>query len=168
MTIREEHGALFVTEPLFTADPEVVEALKQRALASPRQSCRLCVHRDNDQPVLEALVAASPAATRPPHTHPGRYETDLILEGEVTAFFFDKDGAVVRRIDLGPPGGGKPFCLSTGPGHWHMIVFRSETVVYYEIIAGPYVDDILTWADWAPAPDDVDGIAEFVKRSEAP
>jgi cupin fold WbuC family metalloprotein len=165
MNVREEHGVLFVDEAVFTADPDVVAELKRRALASPRQSCRLCLHRDNDQAVVETLVAVTPAGTRPAHTHSGRYETQLILEGEATAFFFNAHGAVTRRLNMGAPGSGKPFCLSTGPDHWHMIAFRSEVVVYYEVTAGPYVqDEMLDWAEWAPAPDDAAGIAAYVEE----
>jgi len=168
MKMREENAALFAGEAVFTTGPDEVAELKRRALASDRHGFRLCMHRDNDQPVLEALVTATPAGTRPPHAHRDRYETHLILEGEVTAFFFNEHGILTRRIDLGPPGGDKPFCLSAGPGHWHMIAFRSEMVVYYEITAGPYVKPGMPdWAAWAPAPDDVAGIAELVQRLEA-
>lgn len=167
--MREENGALFCDEPVFAADPAVVAMIKQRALASPQRGARLYLHRDNGQPMLEALVAATPAATRPPHCHADRYETHVFLEGRATAFLFDDQGALTRRVELGPPGRDTPCCLSAGPGEWHMIAFRAEMTVYYEVTPGPYTGPgMVRWADWAPAPDDVDGVAQFLKRLEAP
>lgn len=163
--MREGDGALFNTEAVFAAGQELVEMVKRRAQASPRHSCVACLHRENSEPVLEMLMAVTPAGTRPPHSHGDRAEMHLVLEGELTALFFDRNGALTRRIDMGPPGSGKPFCLRTGPGQWHMIVFQSAVVVYYEIMAGPYVKGAtLAWAPWAPAPDDGAALAAFVER----
>lgn len=161
--MRDADGALFNTDEVFTAGQELVELVKRRALASREQCFRACLHRSTDEPVQEMIVASGRTATRPPHRHPGRTETHLILEGDVTVLLFDPTGAVTRRTDMGPPASGRPFCLRIGPDCWHMIVFKSDVVVYYEMMTGPYVaDGTNVWADWGPARDDAGGIDAYL------
>jgi cupin fold WbuC family metalloprotein len=166
--MRQSDGTLLKAGRMLAADPECVEIMKRHALASPRRTFRVCLHADHGDPVQEMLVASAPAATRPPHCHPGRVETHLVLEGNMTMLLFDRDGALRRRIEMGAMGTGRPFCVRGTPDLWHMAVFRPDCVVYYEISAGPYEEDrALTWAPWAPAPDDPEGIAAFVRELDA-
>lgn len=163
--MRECEGVLFNTEATLVAGRDLIETVKQRARTSPRHSGLACLHRDNAEPVLEILIGATPGGTRPPHVHAGRSETHLVLEGEMIALFFDDRGALVRRVDMGPPGGTKPFCLRIASGEWHMMVFRSPVVVCYEVMSGPHVkQNSLTWAPWAPAPDDEAGLSAYAER----
>jgi cupin fold WbuC family metalloprotein len=163
--MRETARALFNTEDVLAVDRELIETVKRRAAASPEHTFRACLHRATEDPVQEMIVASLPDATRPPHRHPGRAESHLLVEGEITVFFFDAAGNPTRRLDLAPAGGGKPFCLRVGPDVWHMIVFRPPVVVYYETMAGPYMKEgTNVWAPWAPKPEDRAALTVFVER----
>ena len=65
----------------------------------------------------------------------------MILEWKLTVLLFDDTGAVTRRIELAAPGAGLLFVLRLDPNVWHMPVCRSELLVFYETMTGPFRRD---------------------------
>ncbi|MCX7592079.1 MAG: WbuC family cupin fold metalloprotein [Kiritimatiellae bacterium] len=152
-------------EAVLVADRRLINALIRRAKASPDHSYRLCLHESPRTRVQEMIVVCDARSTRPPHCHPGFAETHWMIRGEIMVVLFDGRGRVVRRIELGPPEGRKPFCVRVAAGQWHMIVFRTSPVVYYEVMRGPFVRKRTNvWADWAPSPDDPAGLTRYLRK----
>ncbi|MGQ9661571.1 MAG: WbuC family cupin fold metalloprotein [Kiritimatiellia bacterium] len=157
--------ARFNRELFLAVDRMLIEELKARARRAPDATFRFCLHSSEKEPVQEMLVVSGRTATRPPHRHPRSTETHLMIEGEILVLLFDARGRIRRRVALGPPGSTKPFCARVGPNRWHMIVFLSQPVVYYEVMRGPFVTARSNiWAHWGPTPGDSRAMREYLRK----
>lgn len=163
--VRDSAEALFNEGAVLEVDVARVEELKRRALHSPSRRFRLCLHRSPDEAVQEMIVVHCRDNYSRPHLHPDTASTCMILEGNLMVLLFDDTGAVTRRIELAAPGSGLPFVLRLDPNVWHMPVCRSELLVFYETMTGPFRRDAVNrWAPWSPAEDDPAGIAAYRAR----
>jgi glucose-6-phosphate isomerase len=87
----------------------------------------------------------------------------LVLKGELTVVLFDDAGRETRRIELAADAA-RPFALRIGPDVWHMPVCRTEQVVFYETLTGPFERDrVNVWAPWSPPEDDREAIARYLR-----
>jgi cupin fold WbuC family metalloprotein len=163
MTLRETDRALFNTGDVLEVDSAMIEDLKRRARTAPTRRFRLCLHQSPDETVQEMLIVHC----RDNYSRPHRHTTPsscLILEGTLSVFVFDDAGKVTSRIDLAPRASGKPFTLRLGAGVWHMPVCRSEQLVFYETMTGPFQRESANdWAPWSPEEDDVEGIVGYLR-----
>lgn len=161
--MRESNQAFFNTDDVLAVDEQMLEVLKRRALSAPHRRFRLCLHRSESDAVQEMLVVHCRGNYSRPHAHP-QPSSMTILEGALTMFLFDADGAPRRTIEMGPRGSGKPFCLQLDAGVWHMPVCRTPQLVFYETMAGPFVrDDVNLWAPWSPGEDDPLAIRAYLE-----
>jgi cupin fold WbuC family metalloprotein len=163
--MREANGAIFNTQELMTVDESLIALLKDRAKQAGRRRFRLCLHHSPDEAVQEMIIAACREAYSRPHRHPGRSILYHVIEGQLRVCFFEETGKPTETIELGPPGGGKPFCFRLSSGGWYMPVVRSPMAVYIEVLSGPNPDLQATeYADWSPGQDDPAAIAAFLKK----
>jgi glucose-6-phosphate isomerase len=163
-SLRAAQQALFNTGNVLDVDRELVEHLKGEARRSPTRRFRLCLHHSPDDVVQEMIIVHCRDNYSRPHRHPVA-TTVVILEGELTVLVFDGDGRVEQTIELGPLGSGKPFSLRLEGAVWHMPICRSEQLVFFETMQGPFRrDDANQWAPWSPAEDDAGGIEAYFRR----
>jgi glucose-6-phosphate isomerase len=163
MSVRETDTALFNDGDVLTVDDALIEHLKRRARETPTRRFRICLHQSPDETVQEMIVVHCRENYSRPHRH--RAATScVILEGELTMVLFDGDGRETQRIELGGRDSGKPFTLRLGPDLWHMPVCRSEQLVFYETLEGPFRRDTVNeWAPWSPEESDAEGIARYLR-----
>jgi len=128
-----------------------IARLKQAASESPLRRSRLCLHRSNDDPVQEMILALCRDVLFRPHRHLRKSESFHIIEGELYVMVFNDAGQVVRTIHMGPPDSGRIFCYRLGTSAWHAILPRSDFVVFHETTAGPFTPhEPAQFAPWAP------------------
>jgi len=162
--LRESDQALFNADDVLEVDQSLIDLLKQRALDSPSRRYRLCLHQSADESVQEMIVVHCRDNYSRPHHHPTTASSMMILEGELTVVLFDDDGNVTQTIDMAARESGRPFTLRLASRCWHMPVCRSEQLVFYETMTGPFRrDDMNAWAPWSPAEDDADAIAAYLE-----
>lgn len=163
--MRETNGAVFNTQELLTVDEEIIAVLKERAKEARRRRFRFCLHHSPDEPVQEMIIAACSDGYSQPHRHSGRSMTYHVIEGRLTVFLFDETGKPTEAIELGPPGGGKPFCFRLSSGGWYMPVVQSPMAVYVEVLSGPNPGGRATeYAAWSPGEDDPSAVAVFLEK----
>jgi len=164
--MKEAPQALFNDAEVLAVDRHLVEQIKHRARESPTLRYRLCMHHSTEDAVQEMLVVHCRGNYSRPHRHPpGMTSVRLVLEGASTIYVFDEDGTVRDAIELEAYGRGKPFAIHLHSAVWYMPFCRSDQVVCFEAIAGPF-DPVTAneWAPWSPAEDDSAGIALFLER----
>jgi glucose-6-phosphate isomerase len=160
----ESNHALFNTGSVLAIDGKMVEYLKQRAHTAPTRRFRLCLHHSAEEAVQEMLIVHCRDNYSRPHRH-STPSSCTILEGELWVFLFDDRGNVVRRIELGARDSGLPFSLRLEAGVWHMPVCRSEQLVFYETMTGPFRRESANdWAPWSPAEDDIEAIVRYLRH----
>jgi cupin fold WbuC family metalloprotein len=84
-----------------------------------------------------------------PHRHLNKPESFHLLEGEVSAIFFDDDGLPVREERLGRKAG-EPFIYRVTHPVFHTQLVWSEHIVFYECTRGPFLKEETEFASWAP------------------
>jgi len=156
-------GAIFSTEDIVEVDQKEIEHLKGQANDSLDRRFRLCLHRTASDILHQSVIVFCQDAYIRPHRHPiGKAESYQIIEGEMTVYFFDDNGNVVRTIEMGERQSGKTFFYRLGTNTWHMPVPRSEFVVFHETSLGPYnKESDVEFASWSPEDNDSAAITIF-------
>lgn len=93
-----------------------------------------------------------------PHRQRSKEKSYTVLEGELTVMFWNDAGEPLRSLDMSAPGSGQALVHRFAAGMWHTVVPRSETVIYVETIAGPFLPGGTEWAPWAPEEGDAEGV----------
>lgn len=136
--------------------------LKRAAIKAPLKRARFCLHHDLSDQVHEMVIAFCRESYIRPHRHLNKSESFHVIEGKLLVVFFDDDGKVTRRIDMGPIGSGCTFFYRLSSSLWHTVVPLSEFVIIHETTGGPFIREESEFASWSPADDDSKGIERFL------
>ncbi len=137
--------------------------LKEMAARNPRRRIRLCAHPDTADPLHEMLIVHMKEAYVPPHRHPGKSESFHIIEGELTVVVFDEAGVVTDVIEMGEPGSGRAFYYRLSEVRYHTVIATTDVVVFHEVTNGPFRQEDLERAPWAPGEDDDEAQRNFIR-----
>ena len=140
-----------------------IGCLKELAARNPRRRIRLCAHPDTADPLHEMLIVHMRDAYVPPHRHPGKSESFLIIEGELSVVVFDEAGGVTDVIDMGEPGSGRAFYYRLSEARYHTVIATTDVVVFHEVTNGPFRQEDLERAPWAPGEDDLEAQRNFLR-----
>lgn len=132
--------------------PDLTRSLIDKAERSPRLRSHHNFHDGPECPVQRLCIGLSPGTYVRPHQHPQRnkWETILILSGEVCILCFDDNGLVNGRSHLGSD----PL-LSKGielpAGSWHTIFPVGGAALVLEFKEGPFGEKApVEFASWSP------------------
>jgi len=158
--------AIFNSEAILSVSPEIIADLKRRALVSPYRRFRLCMHYNIEDLTQEMIIASCGDSYMPPHRHPkGKSESYHVIEGSMTVYFFDDDGSVKQKLEMGTYGSGKPSIYRLSEPTWHMPVPMTEWLVYHETYSGPFNYDIdVEPPEWLPDSTNGGSITRFLNR----
>lgn len=160
--MREAQGALFNTESLIEVDQTMLDTLKQRAFESPRRRFRLCLHQSTSDDVQEMIIVLCHGVYLQPHRHPG-CTSYQIVEGELVVYVFNETGDVTHIVDLGDRASGKTFCFRLEAGQWYIPIVKTDYAIFHETLSCPNPNGEGTeYAEWAPEPEDQEGIRAFL------
>ena len=140
----------------FTANWELLRFLKEKAANTPLRRARVCVHPDPQADQHDMLIASHRDTYVAPHNHPRKSESFLVMEGFADIFLFNNDGSVSEVIPMGPPDSGRSFMYRMPAGQFHSLMIYSEVLLFMESTRGPFDLAQTTYADWAPAPDQIE------------
>jgi len=146
-------------------DQRLLDETTEKAMKSPRLRMNHNFHDSLDDPINRLINAMEPDTYLRPHRHknPDKNEIFLLLRGKAALFLFDDQGNITKQCLLNPEtgvyGGEIPADV------WHTLVILASGSVVYEIKQGPYAplspENI---APWSPAPDDAEGIKQFINK----
>lgn len=133
-------------------DPATIATLIAKAQLAPRRRVNFNLHERPDDPIQRFLNVAEPGTYARPHRHAAdRWELTAALSGAADILIFAADGALMRRIRLGP----QESLIEIAGGEWHAVAVLASGTVLLEVKPGPY--DTATdkhFASWAPAEGD--------------
>lgn len=168
MNLIELSPGVYTSEAsIVTVGRELIDELKRRLPASPSRRVRFCAHPNTADALHEMMIVVARESYVRPHAHPGKSESFHIVEGEVDVVLFDEAGTVTRVIAMSDRASGKAFYYRTGPGQYHSIRVRTDTVVIHETTNGPFVPGDTTLAPWAPAEDDAPAGRDYLAGLDA-
>ena len=140
-----------------TINQELIDQLIETAKTSPRKRTNHNFHQtynENPHRFLNVMLRGSYFT---PHRHlvPPKYESFLVLQGEVGFVEFDDEGNITTTHLLSEDGmkgiDNKVLAVDIPPGVWHCLVVISDYAVCYEVKPGPYDPNAdKEFAEWAP------------------
>lgn len=160
---KESAEVLYPDEQVVFVDSADLDELKRLAQLNPRQRVRLCTHRSPADSLHEMFIVHMRDCYVRPHKHLGKSESMTVLEGEVDVVLFEDDGSIRDVIGMGAPGSGRIFYQRLSDPIYHMLIIRSEFLVFHESTEGPFLRENTAFPDWAPA-DQGSASAEFADK----
>ena len=162
---KESSEVLYPEEDIVIISPTDLEELKRLALLNSRKRIRLCAHSSPNDHLHEMFIVHTKDCYVRPHKHIGKAESMAILEGTADVALFNEDGSIQKIIEIGAPDSGRIFYQRlTGPTY-HMLIIRSDFLVFHEITEGPFIRENTVFPVWAPAEQGEDSIA-FINQIE--
>jgi cupin fold WbuC family metalloprotein len=149
-----------------TADD--IAALKQRAAASPRGRCRICLHERASDTLHDMVIVLGRGAYDRPHRHFAKIETLVAMEGEAMYLRFAADGTPIacKRFSAGGDAGSVRV-LRTSVGEFHGLLVASEWFVFCESTLGPFDPAASEFAPWSPAPENERAVERYLAELDS-
>jgi len=166
MTRFREHNpeVLYASDPIVEVDREDIEALAARAEKNERGRIRLCTHRDTRDTLHEMLIVHARDTYVRPHKHRGKSEAFHLISGVTDVVLFDDSGRITAVVPMGDYASGRKFYYRLADPIYHMLLVRSDRVIFHEITNGPFDRADTLFAPWSPEIDDRDGARTFIKK----
>ena len=125
-----------------------LDALSERAAASPRRRQNFNFHAEPAHPAQRLLNAVDPDSYIRPHRHvdPLRDETFVVLRGAFGLVLFDETGNVTQTVSM--RAGGELIGAHVPSNHFHTLISLAPGSIFFEAKAGPY--EALTDKDFGP------------------
>ncbi|CCD83632.1 conserved protein of unknown function [Bradyrhizobium sp. ORS 285] len=162
MSLVQKSPEVFLAEgPIAAVGQAEINTLKAAVKASPKRRARINAHPDGEDQLHEMIIAIDSHSYIRPHKHPGKSEAFHIVEGEVDIVVFDDSGEIARVVELGAPGGTRPFYYRMSNAFFHTLIIRSELLVVHEITNGPFRPGASVFADFAPEDSDTAAAAAY-------
>jgi len=140
-----------------------LEELKRLAAVNPRQRARICTHTSPSDLLHEMFIVHGQSAYVRPHRHLTRREGMQVLEGSADIVIFSEEGELceVRRLDS------VNFYQRLNTPLYHMLLIRSEWLVFHEATSGPFVRSDTEFAPWSPEDSVTDTVVVFLDKIES-
>ena len=147
---KESDEVLYVDQGSVLLETMDLDELKRLALLNPRQRIRLCSHKSQNDQLHEMFIIHTKDCYVRPHKHLGKVESMSILEGEVDVILFHDNGRIMKRFEMGDPTTSKPFYHRLNNPIYHMLIIKTDFLVFHEITEGPFIKSNTIFPKWAP------------------
>ena len=162
-TFGESAEVLYPDEDIVVVSSTDLQELKRLAFLNARQRVRLCVHRSPNDRLHEMFIVHGHGAYVRPHRHLNRHEGMQVIEGTADMVVFSESGELreVRRLDSA-----NCFYQRLNAPLYHMLLIRSEWLVFYEATSGPFDRSDTEFPSWALEDSKTDAVSEFLDKLE--
>ena len=147
---KENNEVLYSEEEYISINQENIEWLKGLSLKNLSGKVRLCTHRSIKDNLHEMLIVHTKDCYVRPHKHINQIESMSVLEGEADYIIFDDNGNIIKVLKMGDRLSGKIFYNRMDKPNYHMLIIRSDYLVFHEITNGPFDINKTIFPDWAP------------------
>jgi len=163
---RQSPEVYFAAHSIAAIGPAEIAFLKDAAMRSLRQRCRICLHVDEQAELHETVLVYMRDTFNRPNRHP-MAESFHIIEGKADVLFFTESGQVDKLVRMGDCASGLPFICQFPAMVYHTMIVRSHWLALHETCRGPFVRGTTTqYAPWAPRETDAVDIEDFLAKLE--
>lgn len=136
--------------------------LKEQALLSTKNKCRLLLHSNIDERLHEMLIVHAQAQYICPHKNVDSHKSHHIIEGQMAYIIFDDTGNITDHFIMGSAQTDDIFMIRLSDAKYHTMIPLTQTVAYIETILGPFKG--ASYAPWAPSEQDIEAGKEYLKN----
>ena len=132
-------------------DQSLIEEYLEKSRQHPRGRVMYNFHKSFEDEVQRMVNFIQPGSYVMPHRHedPRKFETFIVLKGEVGLFIFDDEGNVTSCTRLGKDG--RSVLGDVLPPAWHCYQATEPDTIVFETKQGPYnANTDKNFAPWAP------------------
>lgn len=147
------------SDAMFAFDGAFLDALSERAAASPRLRQHHNIHASYDDPCQRFLNAMEPGTYVRPNRHAlvPRNKLLVALRGQFAVVLFNDGGVVTSVTELAtPPRDGAAVAVEVVAGVWNTVLALTQGSVLLEVKAGPFdpvgSSEVAPWAPDTDAP----------------
>lgn len=151
----------YISDCLSISSKHLEDVVTQASINKTRRS-RINAHTSADSNVQEMLIAFCKDSYVRPHRHNNKIESFHVIHGELDIIFFDENGNIENRIELGDYDSGKPFFLRSLKQGWHTAYIKSDYVLIHETTNGPFNPIESEFAPWSPIPENIKAVNKFL------
>jgi len=149
--IRKENNEVLYTEDEYiNINNDTIQWLKNLCSKNSSGKIRLCTHRSVSDNLHEMFIIHKKNYYVRPHKHINLIESMFVLEGEVDYISFDNDGNIKNVLKMGDQRSGKAFYNRLDKPSYHMLIIKSDFLIFHEITNGPFDKSNTIFPDWAP------------------
>ena len=151
-------------ESFFSLNKDDINKLINLAKQTPRNRVRFCSHSSDQDTLHEMFIVHPKDAYVRPHKHLDKIESMLVIDGEVDYIMFDDNGKVDNAVKMGDFETKKPFYQTIRQDTFHMLIIKSEWLVFLEITNGPFEKGKTIYAEWSPEESDTLSVETFLNK----
>lgn len=152
-----------LTGAVVQATRRSISALGPRAERAPLRRARLCAHESEREPLHEMLIVVDRESYIRPHRHPGKTESQHVIEGAADLVIFDVDGSVADVVPIGDYASDRVFYYRFNAPVFHSLRVRSEKLTVHETTNGPFNPSDTEFAPWAPEPEETVACRRYIE-----
>ena len=152
-------GVYYIEESIAVMGHQHVQFLKSAIKRTAKGRVRLCVHRDESEPIHEMFILVQCGEYIRPHRHHNKPESLCAIEGAAEIVLFSANGDPVRSFSCGVDEDQYYYRISEPI--YHTVLVQTPYFIFHETTKGPFRRVDTEYAPWAPSEDDVAGQAEY-------
>lgn len=153
----------FNQDSVIKISQEVIGQIKERANLNSSGKFRLCLQHSEQDKLHEMLIVHKKGGYYRPDKHLYTTESHIIIDGAMLVILFEDDGAIRDVFELSDRSY-RTYRVDTNI--YHMQIPLTEQVVYYEVKLGPFDEKSNIFPEWAPMPQDKEGIDKYMRELE--
>ena len=148
--VKESEEVYYTSKMIPTLSKKEIDFLINESKNNKRKRCRVCMHKNKKDISQEMFIVHLNGCYIRPHMHTDKAESMSVIAGEADAIFFNNNGKVIDKIELGEYSSGKNFYYRINKNIYHMLIIRSEYFAFQENTLGPFFENSVIFPDWAP------------------
>ncbi len=153
----------YADQPTILINPEKIKILKNNALKSNRQRCRLCAHQEMSDLRHDMFIVNNRDTYVRPHKNFNKSSKSFhVIEGAMDVILFDEEGQVTNIFPMGNYQSGLNFFYRTSVRLYHTLLIQSDEIVFLESTNGPFKKTDTVYAPWAPEESNLQKAKEFM------
>lgn len=160
---KESKQVYYAKGDVVRINKEQIQWLKGEMRKDNLERIRVCIHEDTDSTIHEMFIVLKKGNYVRPHRHLNKSESFYMVEGSAIAFFFNKEGNIVEKMELGEFNAGKQLGYRINSAIYHTVVPVSSYLVFHEVTSGPFRKDFTEYASWAPGENTDEG-KQYIKK----
>ena len=142
-----------------------LQELKSLSLLNKRKRIRICAHMNTSEKLHDMLIVHSKDCYVRPHKHATKAESITILEGEADLVLFEEDGSISSVVRMGELRTNKTFFYRISSSIYHMLIIRSEFLIFHEATEGPFDREDTIFPEWSPT-EESNTLVDFIDSIE--